>query len=888
MKKGNLKKIIAIYCIFILMLFIPSGVVSVPTTISLEGGWEDINAGVSNCTSEYIEVTLTRWDGGEDDMEVTNAWGYHGSDKSFKIYQQASYQMECYWNLTQTWSYVSNITVAMKMYYHTAGSGNNNMEFKFFNSSGDAHIRIQVNEEVDGRLMWYDTASGWRTLDDSWVNLLNDTIVLDIGHVIGNEFDIKVYNDAGALKHHHTNFASAVPDDWTNFDGIRLDKTGSNAYTWGIYVDNLNITTDVAPDPYEPPEGECEWFDLDDEWDGQAIGQQNGTVGYFGYQIADTEWGDTFHVDNNRYKTGTRALYTKWDDGDHDLMGWCNLTGSWGYMEKLSFWFYIESTKDFGTTEVNFFDGDDTKVLAFKFDDAANSVSYYDATSGWQTLISPWQTYALDEWIELRIEHIDNTNLMNYSVYNESGFRTGVDDASASVNDWYNFEYIEFDNPTGLSGDELIIYFDDFDVYICNEPAPYTPPDPPWTQPESDEWGYVTVGLVMNESAPWQNITTYDLLVSDYAGTYTFFCDDCVANQSINISILPWGYDVVFQLSADGYHQRLYYKDINPYNAYNFQFYLPPVTAPTYNGTGDDGGDNATTKLYFVQVIDEGSNPVAGAKVTLKRYMNYTSSWNEIGSVISGGYGYASIYLRPNTLYKAFVNETGYEYSVTDWVTDPNYHGLSYPLVIQLEQEEDDFDDYHFDDWVSWNASINATDYLFVNFTDSLNNTDDFTVLIWEYNHSTGAFTNFSWNRTTYSNYTDNMSINSSNTYYVYLFLNHSNFGYLKFQKVFVGGYTPAITQDEFDEIVDKILKFNPFGWSNFFMFLVICVVYSQADREDLGWTLIFIGGIFYFINYLIGFNTLFVTHAGGVVPILLIIGGIFILWDDSRKVTIR
>ena len=52
------------------------------------------------------------------------------------------------------------------------------------------------------------------------------------------------------------------------------------------------------------------------------------------------------------------------------------------------------------------------------------------------------------------------------------------------------------------------------------------------------------------------------------------------------------------------------------------------------------------------------------------------------------------------------------------------------------------------------------------------------------------------------------------------------------------------------------------------------------------GWVLIFIGGVFYFINYLIGFNTLFVTHAGGIVPILLVIGGILILWDDSRKTT--
>jgi len=673
--------------------------------------------------------------------------------------------------------------------------------------------------------------------------------------------------------------------------GIAINETDDILY---YFSEGYELFND-PPDPAEPDPPTCEW-EIVTEWENLAVGTQSGIDEWFsfearkqggGWENDSTNWG----IKNNWAHNGSKSFYVKCRSNvnpHYEPDGYWNLTKSYDYIERFDFWFEFGGgfNDAYGTDEriwLRFYNADDEEVMRLEFN-AADDLRYYEVGSGWDTLHGTLESIPSDTG-HLVITH-NETNQMDYALYNITNDLIVQETGSSYIaEDWEGFSYILIDSEEGGNG-AVAVYFDDFRIYECTPPPSYVPPvddDVPWDTPDPDEWGYVTVGLVMNESAPWEAIEPFDLLVSDYQGTYTYFCDECEANQSINISILPWGYDVVFQVSADNYQQRTYYKDINPFNDYTFNFYLPPVVAPTYNGTGDDGGNTTTSKVYFVQTVDEGSNPIAGAKVTLKRYMNYTSSWQEVGSMVTGGYGYGSLYLRPNVLYKAYANATGYQNVTSDWITDINYHGLTYPLIIQMPLIEDDFDDYHFDDWVSWTAEIGGST-LYVNYTDLSNRTTDWTITIWESNHSTGTFTNYSWNRSTTATDSYSIAVNTSNTYYVYMFLNHSIFGHLKFQKTFAGNYTPVITPDEFENIFDKILKYNPFGWSNFVMFIVLCLGFFNTEPRDLGWVLVLIGGFFFFINFLIGFNTAFVTYAGAVIPILVILGGILILWDDSRK----
>lgn len=65
---------------------------------------------------------------------------------------------------------------------------------------------------------------------------------------------------------------------------------------------------------------------------------------------------------------------------------------------------------------------------------------------------------------------------------------------------------------------------------------------------------------------------------------------------------------------------------------------------------------------------------------------------------------------------------------------------------------------------------------------------------------------------------------------------------------------------------------------------MFVLAAFHQADSRDAGKWLIIIGGIFLFINIVLGWqNTLF-TVAGGAIPMLFIAVGIISMWVDKRR----
>ncbi len=67
-------------------------------------------------------------------------------------------------------------------------------------------------------------------------------------------------------------------------------------------------------------------------------------------------------------------------------------------------------------------------------------------------------------------------------------------------------------------------------------------------------------------------------------------------------------------------------------------------------------------------------------------------------------------------------------------------------------------------------------------------------------------------------------------------------------------------------------------------MWIVLVVGMFYADQKDSGKILVVLGGVFLFLNFVVGFNSLIATAAGGALPALFIIVGVLVMWKDSKK----
>ncbi len=403
-------------------------------------------------------------------------------------------------------------------------------------------------------------------------------------------------------------------------------------------------------------------------------------------------------------------------------------------------------------------------------------------------------------------------------------------------------------------------------------------------------WGALGI-TVYNESNPSQQISPFGLLISDQGGTETYQNSSCIDTHYLDLLSIPYGVNTIFVINATDYVDRTYYKDLYLNNFYNFSFYLPPFETPVDPGGGDPGGsgENAsTTQDYIVTIIDELNDPVQGAKVIFKRYINTTESWEEIASGIADGYGQVPVSLIPGVLYKVDIIADDYQDSIgNDWIpkyiefSDDRYKTFQILFEETMPQPPD-----VEPETILFEGYISGDNILYINYTDSLAETINTSIFVYEINLSTGIETLFGTNTTTnISSFQTSFSdINTSNTYKVILFYNHTTFGSQSKTLLFSGDYSPPAASDVINTLLTAIIGLNPFGWANFLIWLFLVAGMYYADERDSGKILVLLGGLFLFLNIVVGFNTTLMSIAGGAVPILFILVGILTMWRDSNK----
>lgn len=315
------------------------------------------------------------------------------------------------------------------------------------------------------------------------------------------------------------------------------------------------------------------------------------------------------------------------------------------------------------------------------------------------------------------------------------------------------------------------------------------------------------------------------------------------------------------------YDDRVYYRDLVGNHVYILDAFLP---------------DADETELYVLRVVDSSNTPIEDADMEIKRSVNGT--YEIISSPKTDADGKVSVYLTPNEDHLVIISKDGFETKNASFIPDPDYYGSYYPIIFRLTLASPDVV-YIPSDVISINGEIN-NNILYINISDSLNLTDDIQIYVYELNHTTGTETEiYNFSCTDESTVSETVSdLNISNSHRVTIHINHSMFAHLKYELFFPGEYVTLTTQTEFDDTFTAILKYNPFGWSNFILFIFVVISFFSVDRKEIGPRLMLIGAAFLLINYLIGFNTLFVTYAGGIIPPLIIFAGFLIMWDDSRK----
>lgn len=385
-------------------------------------------------------------------------------------------------------------------------------------------------------------------------------------------------------------------------------------------------------------------------------------------------------------------------------------------------------------------------------------------------------------------------------------------------------------------------------------------------------WAFVGVN-VFNESNPSQAID-FDLEVTNSDASIVYTNTSCSNTHLISFDDIPYGNNTIFIIkNTSGYMQRVYYKDIALNHFYNFSFYLPPFKSPVTNGTGDSGGDQVSTRLYRLRVVDDYDYPVADANIIIKRYINTSDSYNEIASLLTDGYGEADVYLIPNTIYWAFINATGYNQDIANFNTDPVFYGANYPIILQMQQSTSGDYEYNIWDKIIFNATMNSNGTIKVTFIDNDLNTTNAQFYTMERYNNTETY--FSLNTTTSNSFIFYVhGINISREYIVYMHLNHSRFDYEITSIIVIPIGSPKYDKNIIETKIENSLGTFELGYVNFFLLFIPTMILLglAGSLHHPGLGIILAGGYLGIIGVYIS------NQPVVVIPFLVAIGFILIV----------
>lgn len=373
-------------------------------------------------------------------------------------------------------------------------------------------------------------------------------------------------------------------------------------------------------------------------------------------------------------------------------------------------------------------------------------------------------------------------------------------------------------------------------------------------------------------------IANYSVFFTNPEGTWTYAHDNCNNTFAISVNDIPQGDDISLLVNATGYYARTYVMDIVITGNYYINVYLVPITAT----------------LYYLRVVEtietsyaQVDQAVEGASVIIKRYINASAGYQTISSLVTDANGYVNLQLVPYVQYKVFISKTGYDDKISDYIpAPPNEWGQTVEKVFRIVLTAVNVTpppSYQWSDYITFTGILNnTTKIITTTYNDALTNTTNWQLYVYRMDPNSTTLTLVSSFSGTNDSFTLTANVTDTTSSYVVVFyVNHTNFGYHVLELYFYG-YPPGITTaSRFNLLFTLNYGYNPFGWANTFMFFVILGCLFSFDRKNTYMAIFLIGFILLFINIWIGIETIWTALAAGFFPILMIFFGILMLIRD-------
>lgn len=379
-------------------------------------------------------------------------------------------------------------------------------------------------------------------------------------------------------------------------------------------------------------------------------------------------------------------------------------------------------------------------------------------------------------------------------------------------------------------------------------------------------------------------ITNFQVFFTNPSGSSTYEATGCSNPYSVNSSLIPQGDDITILVNASGYYSRTYTRDISVTSNYFFDAYLVPITATLYYLRVMETIETEYTK------VDQGVEDVT---VTVKRYINATVGYQPVTSLVTDANGYVNLQLVPYIQYKVFLNKTGYEDKISDYIpAPPNEWGQTVEKVFKIEKISTIPvvpTVYLFWDEIVFTGTMNTNNTLYVVYDDSLLGTVDSQVYVYEfYNGSLTLVNSTSWaGLDSYSFYV--MGINTSRLHYVDLYLNHSmSFGEgfnLQPVRIIILPINLSINRTKFDleARIEALFGPGPMGsgsWCPFIVCMIGLCTLSLFGPFHVGPGIIITGFVMALLSVIFGIwlTNPFPVAVTGIIGFIVAIGVLYML----------
>jgi hypothetical protein len=280
-------------------------------------------------------------------------------------------------------------------------------------------------------------------------------------------------------------------------------------------------------------------------------------------------------------------------------------------------------------------------------------------------------------------------------------------------------------------------------------------------------------------------------------------------------------------------------------------------------------GDNVLD--YIFHIINSANTPVNEAYVDVKRIIN--GSYFTVTSGLTDGNGDVTFHLLPYEHYRIFINKTGYNDATSDYMPSESVRTKTF-MIYTPDPEFDNATTYL--NSIYFNATLNDNGSIYVTYHDMVNGTEYAQICV--YVNSTMLLIDC------YDTSDDDMfdyyftGINVTYGYVVVLITEHALFGEHTDLR-YLSDRSTLTNDTEFNDLWDDIFGDNPFGWSSFIGFLVLCAGVFSFGRRNCGVALVVTGGVMMFLEFIVG-----LTLMGSVLGVLFIVVGILIQWGNQRK----